>query len=73
MKLSVWAKNQGISYLTAYRWFKAGKISGAKQYESGTIIVPDEDIKIDKKDEINITLKKVEVLLIEIIKKIDKL
>ena len=26
MKLSVWAKKQGISYLTAWRWFKTGKL-----------------------------------------------
>lgn len=39
MKLSEWAKQQGISYATAYRWFKTGKISNAKQMESGTILV----------------------------------
>jgi len=43
MKLSVWAKKQGISYLTAYRWFKDGKISGAVQYDTGTILVPDDN------------------------------
>ena len=40
MKLSQWAKKQGICYLTAYRWFKAGKISGT-QYDTGTIIIDD--------------------------------
>jgi predicted site-specific integrase-resolvase len=25
VKLSNWARKQGISYLTAWRWFKAGK------------------------------------------------
>jgi predicted site-specific integrase-resolvase len=39
MKLSQWAKQKGISYITAYRWFKAGKIPNAKQLESGTILV----------------------------------
>jgi len=39
MKLSKWAQEQGISYITAYRWFKAGKIPNAKQMENGTILV----------------------------------
>jgi hypothetical protein len=26
MKLSEWARRQGISYLTAYGWFRAGKL-----------------------------------------------
>jgi len=42
MKLSDWAKTQGISYLTAYRWFKDGKLPvEAYQSESGTIIIKD--------------------------------
>lgn len=72
MKLSIWAKNQGISYLTAYRWFKAGKIENAKQFDSGTIMVMDENIGIDRKDEIKNDLKKIEALVIEINKKLDK-
>jgi len=43
MKLSRWAKKQGISYLTAYRWFKSGKIANAHQTESGTILVSDKE------------------------------
>lgn len=39
MKLSQWAKEQGIHYTTAYRWFKAGKILNAKQLDTGTIMV----------------------------------
>jgi len=39
MKLSDWAKLQGISYLTAYKWFKSGKIPNAKQYDTGTILI----------------------------------
>lgn len=43
MKLSKWADNQGISYLTAYRWFKDGKLPvKAYQSDSGTIIVEEE-------------------------------
>lgn len=43
MKLSDWAKTQGISYLTAYRWFKNGTLPvKAYQSDSGTIIVQDD-------------------------------
>ncbi|GAC1360520.1 MAG: IS607-like element IS1602 family transposase [Ktedonobacteraceae bacterium] len=38
MKLSQYAKAQGISYRTALRWWKAGQIKGY-QAETGTIIV----------------------------------
>jgi predicted site-specific integrase-resolvase len=41
MKLSQWAKKQGITYRTAYTWFAAGKIPGAIQYPTGTIIIQD--------------------------------
>lgn len=46
MKLKDWADKQGISYLTAWRWFKAGdtRLTGAYQSDSGTIIVPDESV-----------------------------
>lgn len=42
MKLSEWAKLNGISYLTAYRWFKAGRLPTnikATQTETGTILI----------------------------------
>ncbi len=42
MKLSGYAKKVGVSYITAYRWFKAGKIEGY-QMETGTIIVTEDD------------------------------
>ena len=45
MKLSVYAKGLGVSYRTAWEWFKAGKIKGAFKTESGTIIVPGERTK----------------------------
>lgn len=38
MKLSAYARQLGISYRTAWRWFKAGKIAGY-QADTGTIIV----------------------------------
>ena len=40
MKLSEWARQQGISYLTAWRWFRAGKLPvPARQLPSGAILV----------------------------------
>lgn len=40
MKLAEWARTQGISYQTAYRWFKAGQLPvPAYQVATGTIIV----------------------------------
>lgn len=40
MKLSVWAKSQGIAYLTAYRMWRSGRLPvPAYQMETGTIIV----------------------------------
>jgi putative resolvase len=40
VKLSHWAPKHGISYLTAWRWFKAGKLPvPARQLPSGTILV----------------------------------
>jgi len=43
MKLSDYAKNLGISYRSAWNHYKNGKIEGAYQLHSGTIIVPDID------------------------------
>ena len=42
MKLSTWAKIQGIGYRAAWNHFKAGLIPGAYTLNTGTIIVPDE-------------------------------
>jgi putative resolvase len=42
MKLSQYAKQQGISYRTALRWFRDGTIQGY-QAPSGTIIVTDRE------------------------------
>jgi predicted site-specific integrase-resolvase len=39
MKLSKWAAKQGISYLTAYRWFKSNKIPNAYKTLTGAIMV----------------------------------
>lgn len=40
MKLSTYAHQVGVSYRTAWRWFKAGKIAGY-QVDTGTIIISD--------------------------------
>lgn len=41
MKLSEWAKENGIAYITAYRWFRKGvlPIKAEQIKETGTIIV----------------------------------
>lgn len=39
IKLSKWAKQQGISYTTAYRWYRAGKIKHSRQLETGMIVI----------------------------------
>jgi len=45
MKLSKWAKENGISYLTAYRWAKSGKLEGVKIVPTGTILIDEKQIK----------------------------
>jgi len=43
MKLSKWAKSQGISYTTAWRWWKTNKLPvKAYQAPSGAVIVQEE-------------------------------
>lgn len=40
MKLSDWARGQGVDYKTAYRWFRAGQLPvSSKQLPTGTILV----------------------------------
>ncbi len=41
MKLITYAKKLGVTWRTAYNHFQQGKISGAYQLATGTIIVPD--------------------------------
>lgn len=44
IKLSEWCNRSGVSYITAYRWFKADKFPVyAYQTETGTILVEDEE------------------------------
>ncbi len=42
MKLSKWAKKEGICYQTAWKWHKAGLIEGAYVSRSGSLFVRDE-------------------------------
>lgn len=53
MKLSQWAKEQGISYITAFRWFQQGKLP-VKSYKtpSGSIFVTIDNPSTDKADKI---------------------
>jgi len=44
MKLSTYARSLGISYRTAWRWFKAGQVAGF-QADTGTIIVTEPTIE----------------------------
>jgi len=50
MKLSTWAKIQGIGYRAAWNHFKNGLIPNAYKLNSGIIIVPDEQ-KLSIKNE----------------------
>lgn len=42
MKLSNYARKVGVTYKTAYRWYKAGNLRGY-QMDTGTIIVEDDE------------------------------
>jgi putative resolvase len=43
MKLTEWSKQQGITYRTAWQWFKDGKLPvSAIQTKTGTILVKEE-------------------------------
>ncbi len=54
MKLSSWAKSQGISYKTAWRWFDEGKLPvPAEQTATGTILVKTSESK-EKNDHIKL-------------------
>jgi predicted site-specific integrase-resolvase len=45
VKLSVWAEQQGVSYKTAWRWWKEGKLPvEATQMPSGTVIIKGESV-----------------------------
>ncbi|MEO5969841.1 MAG: IS607 family transposase [Bdellovibrionia bacterium] len=55
MRLSDWAEKQGINYMTAWRWFKHGKMPvKAIQTPSGMILVED-DIEGEKRTQLKST------------------
>jgi len=43
MKLSIWAKKQGINYHTAYKWFHQGLIPNSIKLPTGTILINEEN------------------------------
>ena len=44
MKLATWARQQGVDYKTAYRWFRAGILPAtSRQLPTGTILVDAEE------------------------------
>lgn len=45
MKLSEYAKKHNVTYITAHNWYKKGLIPNAFQVKSGTIVIPDQEIK----------------------------
>ena len=47
MKLSDYARKVGISYKTAYRWYKSGQLEG-RQMPTGTILVEPERVSAEK-------------------------
>lgn len=51
MKLTTYAKEIGISRQTANRWFHEGRIPGAYQIDTGTIIVPNDIFEKNKVNE----------------------
>lgn len=51
MKLSKWAKLKGISYTTAYRLAKSGKLDGCEILPSGTILINENINNINNKTE----------------------
>lgn len=51
MKLSIYAKEMGITRHTATRWFHEGRIPGAYQLDTGTIIVPNDIFEQNKVNE----------------------
>lgn len=57
MKLSEYAKKIGVTYRTAYNYFKKGQIDGAYKLPTGTIIVP--EISKESNNEYNVVYARV--------------
>lgn len=60
IKLKEFCEQNSITYITGYRWFKAGQIEGAYQTDSGTILIPyEKNIKLEQtNDAMSVFLKK---------------
>ena len=58
MKLSKWAKQQGINYHTAYKWFHAGLIPNSRKLPTGTILIDEESI-VNNKEQFVVTYARV--------------
>ncbi|MDO9463723.1 MAG: IS607 family transposase [bacterium] len=56
MKLSHWAKKQGITYRTAWEYFRTGKLPSAYKLPGGAIIIPE---SIGKKQDFIVTYARV--------------
>jgi putative resolvase len=56
MKLSKWAKLQGIHYTTALRWYHEGNIPNARQLSTNTILVDENEqtTKVNERTEVDI-------------------
>ena len=71
MKLSAWAKKQGISYMTAWKWHKAGTLPvKSVQLSSGTILVDEKEDVGDNIDILNCAVKDIDSTIIKMCEKI---
>lgn len=57
-KLSEWCKENSVSYITGWRMFSQGRLPGAKQLPTGTIIVVESQEEV-KKPEYNVVYSRV--------------
>jgi predicted site-specific integrase-resolvase len=56
MRLHEYAKKMGVTYKTAWLWWKAGKLSGY-QLDTGTIIIMDSDAPNARRRRLLLNLK----------------
>jgi len=59
MKLSEYARKIGMSYVTVHKMFKNKQIEGAYQLPTGTIIVPEQKIEKESKEEMTVIYTRV--------------
>jgi predicted site-specific integrase-resolvase len=68
VKLPEYAKLNGISYKTAWKAFKEGRIKNARQLPSGTIII-DED---PRNERFEVNLEKLEELIEKLLNRLEE-